>query len=152
MDEKETDVLESDLLESYKVIEQIYEYILREQATFKDRVQDLNSMAYYLHNLYCAHEQLFEIVAGFFENQIEGNRYHTDLLRRMKTEIKGMRPALISSATHRMLNELRGFRHFFRHAYVARLDSDKIEKLVQIALQLKDPFRQDMEGFLARLR
>ena len=59
MDEKEIALLESDLLESYETIERIYEYILGEQATFKDRVQDLNSMAYHLHNLYGAHEQLY---------------------------------------------------------------------------------------------
>lgn len=152
MDEKEIAVLESDLLESYEVIKQIYEYILGEQATFKDRVQDLNSMAYHLHNLYGAHEQLFEIVAGFFENQIAGDRYHIDLLRRMKTEIKGVRPALISSTTYESLDELRGFRHFFRHAYGARLDADRVDRVVQIAIRLKEPFRQDMERFLEQLR
>jgi hypothetical protein len=152
MDEKEVALLESDLLESYETIERIYEYILGEQATFKDRVQDLNSMAYHLHNLYGAHEQLFEIIAGFFENQVTGNRYHADLLRRMKTEIKGVRPALISSITYESLDELRGFRHFFRHAYRAKLDADRIEKLVQIAIQLRDPFRQDMESFLEKLK
>lgn len=152
MDEKEIALLESDLLESYGAIKQIYEYILGEQATFKDRVQDLNSMAYHLHNLYGAHEQLFEVVARFFENQIAGNRYHVDLLRRMKTEIKGVRPALISSITYELLNELWGFRRFFRHAYTAKLDADRVDRIAQIAIQLRKPFRQDMEHFLAQLK
>ena len=127
MDEKEIILLESDLLESYKRIEQIYEYILNEQSTFKDRMQDLNSMAYHLHNLYGAYEQLFEIVARYFENNIKGNKYHTDLLFRMKVEIKGVRPALISCATHELLNELRRFRHFFRHAYTAKLEANRLD-------------------------
>jgi len=152
MDEKEIALLESDLTGSYEVISRIYGRILGERTTFKDRVQDLNSMAYWLHSLYSAYEQLFEVVANFFENQIEGDRYHTDLLRRMKTEIKGVRPALISYATHSMLNELRRFRHFFRYAYEAELDADRLERLVQIAIQLKEPFRQDMERFLAKLK
>ena len=93
MDEKEIALLESDLLESYEVIKQIYERILKRQPTFRDSDEGADSMAYQLHNLYGAHEQLFEIVANFFENQIIDNRYHADLLRRMKTEIKGVRPA-----------------------------------------------------------
>ena len=151
MDEKEIALLESDLLESYELVKQIYEYILGEKATFKDRIQDLNSMAYHLHNLYGAHEQLFEIVARFFENQITGNRYHVDLLRRMKTEIKGVRPALIPSITYELLDELQAFRHFFRHAYTAKLDADRVERVVRIAIKLKERFRRDMECFLAQL-
>ena len=112
----------------------------------------MDSMAYQLHNLYGAYEQLFEIVAGFFENQIEGARYHIDMLRRMKTEIKGMRPALLSEPAFESLNELRSFRHFFRHAYGARLDPDRIGRIVRIAIQLRETFQQDMEGFLEQLR
>ena len=152
MDKKEIALLESDLLESYKVIEQLYGRVLGEQPTFKDGVQYLNSMAYHLHNLYGAHEQLFEIVASFFENQIKGERYHTDLLRRMKTEIKGVRPALLSCTVHESLNELLRFRYFFRHAYVAELDADRLDRVVRIAIKLRDPFRQDMEHFLEQLK
>lgn len=152
MDEKEIALLESDLLKSHQLIERIYELIVRRQPAFRDRAQDLDSMAYQLHNLYGAHEQLFEIVANFFENQIGGDGYHADLLRRMETEIKGVRPALISSTTYESLNELRGFRHFFRHAYAARLDADRVDRIVQIAIQLREPFRQDMERFLAQLK
>lgn len=148
MDEREIALLKSDLLESYEVVELICNRILGEQATFRDRVQNLNSMAYRLHSLYGAYERLFEIVANFFENQIDGARYRVDLLRRMKTEIEGMRPALISSSIHEMLNELRRFRHFFRYAYGVELDAERVEKLVQMAIQLKEPFQQDMERFL----
>jgi len=152
MDEREIVLLKSDLLESYEVVELIYKRILGEQATFRDKIQHLNSMAYRLHSLYGAYERLFEIVANFFENQIESTRYRADLLRRMKTEIAGMRPALISSSVHEMLNELRRFRHFFRYAYGVELDADRVERLVQIAIQLKKPFQQDMEHFLEQLK
>jgi len=152
MDEKEIAVLESDLLKNYQVIERIYKLIIRRQPTFKDRAQDLDSMAYQLHNLYGAHEQLFEVVADFFENQVTGNRYHADLLRRMETEIKGVRPALISHTTYKMLDKLRRFHHFFRHAYEAELEADKVDENVQTAIKLREPFRQDMESFLEKLK
>jgi len=151
MDKKEITLLESDLLGDYEPIEQLYELILSREATFRNSPEAVDSMAYKIHNLYGAYEQLFETVAAFFENQIGGSRYHVDLLRRMKTEIKGVRPALISSSTCELLDKLRGFRHFFRHAYTAELDADKIDELVRIALKLKDPFRQDMEHFLEQL-
>ena len=75
-----------------------------------------------------------------------------DLLRRMKMEIRSIRPALLSSATHELLDELRKFHHFFHHAYSAKLDPDRVGRLVQIAIQLKEPFRKDMENFLERLK
>lgn len=152
MDEKEIDLLKSDLLKSYELIERVYQRISKKQATFRNSIEAVESMAYQLHNVYGTYEQLFEVVAGFFENQIGGARYHADLLRRMGTRIEGMRPALLSSPTAELLDELRRFHHFFRHVYVANLDADRVGRIVQIALDLKEPFRQDTENFLAQLR
>lgn len=152
MDEKEIALLEAEFLESYDLIERVYEHIFRRQATFRDSEEGVDSIAYRIHNLYGAYERLFEVVANFFENQIEGTRYHADLLRRMKMKIIGIRPALLSSSTAELLDELRRFHHFLRHAYAAKLDADRVSKIVQIALDLKEPFRQDMENFLAQLR
>jgi len=152
MDEKEIDLLEAEFLESYDLIERVYERIFRQQATFRDSEESVDSIAYRVHNLYGAYERLFEVVASFFENQIEGARYHTDLLRRMKMNIKGIRPALLSYPTAELLDELRRFHHFFRHAYAVNLDADRVGRIVDIAIKLKEPFRQDMESFLAQLR
>ena len=152
MDEKEVDLLKSDLLKSYELIERVYQRISKQQATFRDSIEAVDSMAYQLHNIYGTYEELFEVVAGFFENQIGGARYHADLLRRMGTRIEGMRPALLSSSTAELLDELRRFHHFVRHAYAVNLDADRVGRIVQIALDLKEPFHQDMENFLAQLR
>ena len=39
-----------------------------------------DSLAYWLHNLYCAYEDLFKIIAKFFENRIEDpSRFHIQL-------------------------------------------------------------------------
>ena len=45
MEEKEIDVLESDPLASYNYVEQIYERILSQRATFRDRIQDTDSIS-----------------------------------------------------------------------------------------------------------
>lgn len=152
MDKEEKIVLEAEILEICRAIDKVYEQILDEKPTFRDNAQNLKSMGYNIHNLYCAYEQLFAAVANFFENQIDGSRYHTHLLRRMRLVINGMRPALISPKTHEMLDELRGFQHFFRHAYGAELDPDRLERVVGIALQLRKPFRNDMDNFLEQLK
>ena len=109
-------------------------------------------MGYQLHNFYSAFEQLFEEVARFFENQIDEARYHADMLRRMQLEIQGIRPALLSTETAANLDELRRFRHLFRHAYTADLDPDKVADVAAKAMSVQRDFMQDFERFLALLR
>jgi len=152
MDSADFVLFEAEIHERYSTVQQIYKRVNSRQATFKNAAEGVDSIAYQIHNLYGAYEQLFETAANFFENQIEGARYHADLLRRMKIEIEGMRPALLSESTYRLLDELRRFRHFFRHAYGVELDADRVDRIVQIAIELKEPFQQDMERFLAKLK
>ena len=103
---------------------------------------------YQLHNLYGAFEQLFEEVARFFEHQIDEARYHANMIRRMQLEIQGLRPALLSAETASDLDELRRFRHVFRHAYAADLDPDKVADLAAKAARIQRDFAQ----FLVLLR
>jgi len=111
------------------------------------------SLAFRLHNLYCAFEDLFKIVAETFENQIdEKSRYHAELLKRMAIEIEGIRPALLSPETVRLLDNLRSFRHFFRWAYASELDERKLRLVLEDALMLKDKYRQDIALFIRKLK
>ena len=113
---------------------------------------EVDSLAYQLHNLYSAFEQLFEEVARFFENRIDEARYHADLIRRMRLEIRGIRPALLCESTASDLDELRRFRHLFRHAYATDLDPTKVAKLAARVPGIRSAFGQDFERFLTRLR
>ncbi|MBM3235264.1 hypothetical protein FJZ31_03085 [Candidatus Poribacteria bacterium] len=144
-------VLKAELEECEKDVCHIYERIHQRETTFRETTEGIDSMAYQIHNLYGTYEQLFETVAQFFENRIEGERYHTDLLRRMKLSIEGIRPALVSDEAFSLLDELRRFRHFFRHAYTAELKPEQVGEVVAMALQLKDVFQRDWEAFLAKL-
>ncbi|MGO0121842.1 hypothetical protein [Desulfothermobacter acidiphilus] len=111
------------------------------------------SLAFRLHNLYCGFEDLFKIVAEAFENQIEAkSRYHAELLKRMAIEIEGIRPALLSPETVRLLDNLRSFRHFFRWAYATELDERKLRLVLEDALMLKDKYRRDIELFIQKLK
>jgi len=62
-----------------------------------------------------------------------------------------MRPALISAELYELLDELRRFRHFFRHAYGVELDADKVGEAVGKAILLREPFHLGMMNFLDRL-
>ena len=111
-------------------VERIANRIEERRRTFdRGAAAEVDCLAYQLHNIYSAFDQLFEEVARFFENRIDEARYHADLIRRMQLEIRGIRPALLSEETASDLDELRRFRHLFRHAYATDLDPTKVAKL-----------------------
>lgn len=140
----------------FKEILKIYPAIEEKTATLRTNIgnEDLtNSLAYKLHNLYSAYEDMFKLIARFFENQVEDfSRYHTDLLKRMSIEIEGIRPNILSEESFRVLDELRGFRHVFRHAYGYELDAERVIKLAEKSIKLKQPFSKDFEDFKDKLR
>jgi len=91
-------------------------------------------------------------VARTFENNItDPSQFHIELLKRMAISIEGVRPNLISEKTFMLLNNLRGFRHFFRHAYSYELDDRKIKIVLEDAYKVKDLFKNDLEKFLSML-
>jgi len=152
MEKAKLKILDADIGAQLEDIQQIFEKVTEQGNSFQDDEARLIRMAYYLHNLYNAFEDLFEIVAGHFENNIEDpSKWHKLLLKRMATEIEGVRPALISRETHLLLGELRAFRHLFRHAYSIQLDPQKVQANYSKALQLKETYKDDIALFLNKL-
>ena len=152
MDKGAFSVLEAELRARFRDVSRIGSRIEERLGTFAQRAEGIDSMGYQLHNLYSAFEQLFEEVARFFENQIDEARYHADMIRRMQLEIEGIRPALLAAETASDLDELRRFRHLFRHAYTADLDPDKVADLAGKAVCIQRDFARDFERFLTLLR
>ena len=70
----------------------------------------------------------------------------------MQLDIPGVRPALLSESTAADLDELRRFRHLFRHAYSADLDPHKVRRLAARTGSLRRAFARDLDRFLTRLR
>ena len=96
---------------------------------------------------------MFKIVVTFFENQMEDlSKYHTNLLKRMMIKIEGTRPNLLSKESFKILDELRGFRHVFRHSYTYELDAERIIKLAEKSVRLKEIFSKDFKGFVDKLK
>ena len=73
---------------------------------------------------------------------------HIELLRRMRLEIPGVRPAALSSEmSFQRLDELRAFRHVFRHAYSYGLDDERIFFLLRRVLETKNTILGDISSF-----
>jgi len=94
----------------------------------------LDSVALNLHGFYAGLERTFELIATTVDGQMPaGEHWHQLLLEQMASEIGGVRPAVISDATRRALDEYRGFRHVVRNVYTFRFDPAKMQRLVETA-------------------
>lgn len=87
---------------------------------------DYVALAYTIVNLYNLMENYFGRIAKCFENDVDRLSWHKDLIRRMALEIDGIRPALLSKKDVTLIDELRAFRHVFRHIYQSELDVEKL--------------------------
>jgi uncharacterized protein YutE (UPF0331/DUF86 family) len=94
--------------------------------------RDLAAVAYTIHNLYNALENSFDQISRSCENHItDPAQWHRELLEKMFLEIPGVRPAVLNEESRRLLNDLRGFRHVFRHSYDFQIDSERLRLLVE---------------------
>lgn len=146
-------ILEADIQTRQKLVDVIYGKIAKRQKGYaQDRIV-LESLAFQLHNLYCAFESLFRIVADHFENRhIEQKAQNKKLLNRMKLNIAGIRPSFISVPAFVLLSELLDFRHVVRHDYRIKLEPAKIKIVLQKALVLRKIYPKDIAAFLAQLK
>lgn len=150
MEKEGLTILKSEVESQIKEIESIYLKI--EKRRQKRGKAALESTAYQLHNLYCAFEDLFKIIAETFENHIQDKSgYHVELLKRMTMIIEGIRPNFLSGESYRLLDNLRSFRHFFRHAYSYEIDSRKVRIVLKDVDMLQEIYRKDIDDFLKRL-
>ena len=110
--------------------------------------ESVESCGYWLHNLFCAYEDLFKIVSAFWENNIgTDGAFHKTLIKRMMLTIEGVRPALLSDESFCHLDELRGFRHVFRHAYSYGLDDERVVYLLKKVLNQKGNVVGELKAF-----
>lgn len=95
------------------------------------RFYDRAAIGYFLHSFYNGCENIFRSIATFFENDLDAEGWHSSLLKRMKLEIPGYRPAVIDEELYLLLDDFRSFRHVFRHSYAFELDWPR-ERLVAL--------------------
>lgn len=147
-------ILERNIQNDLQAIDRIYADLQRElPLADTDSEEKLIVVAYRLHNLYNAFENIFRNIAQVFENEIEdSSRWHTQLLERMQLDLMPIRPNVIDANAHDKLDELRRFRHLFRSAYTVNLDVDRLRLVVKKTLALRDVYPEQMRRFLEFVR
>jgi hypothetical protein len=144
-------VLKSDIQAEMVALERIFEALAAMGTDWTD-VKDAIAVGYYLHNLYNAFESIFRLVAEAFENHVpDTSRWHSLLLDRMSREIEEVRPRLLSDVAAEALDELRRFRHLFRHLYRYDLEVEGVAKALKQAHRLQAVYLIDLENFIAFL-
>ncbi|MDA0842219.1 MAG: hypothetical protein O3B01_17380 [Planctomycetota bacterium] len=152
MEESALAILKADLGSQLQLIRDIYSKLDdRKNGTEHDPIR-LEAMCYQLHNLFCAFEDAFKIIAERFENQVEeASHWYAEFLKRMKAEIQGVRPAVLSEESYELLDEMRAFRHVFRHAYGKELDYAKAVVALNKAELLRNRHAGEFQEFLGKL-
>jgi hypothetical protein len=113
---------------------------------------DLMVVGASLHGLFNAFEAYFLRIAKFFENSVDQQSWHRDLLDRMTFEIPDVRPALITDrALAERIDELRRFRHVFRNLYKTKLTANKLKIVYEAAQGIDREFMAGHRAFLGWL-
>jgi hypothetical protein len=112
---------------------------------------DYVALAYSIVSLYSVMENYFLRVAKCFENELGPSSWHRDLVRRMSLEIEGIRPAVLDTSDVSIIDELRAFRHVFRHIYQTELDPEKVILVNQRIPEALKRFRSAHVKFIQNL-
>lgn len=152
MEREQVAGLTAELTAQLRLIERVYQRLNDRASLGFDTPAQLDSVAYQIHNLYCAVEELLKLVAHAFENRIgAGSEWHRTLLLRLSQPVRDVRPAFLSEQTFDVLNRLRGFRHFFRHGYGVEIEFEQLRINFNLAIQLKALITEDLHLFLKKI-
>ena len=142
-------ILKNSIRRDMAAIAAIYDELERHPLQEDTDSDTLIVIGYQLHNLYNAFENSFRDIAAVFENSVDDvGQWHTQLLERMRLDIMPLRPAVIDNEAYDELDELRRFRHLFRHAYTVKLDWLRLQLVKDKSLALKKTYAQLFEQFL----
>jgi hypothetical protein len=146
-------ILINSIRRDLEAIALIYRELERHPLQAETDHDTLIVIAYHLHNLYNAFENIFQNIAAVFENSVdEVGRWHSQLLERMQLNVMPLRPTVIDEATYDALDELRRFRHLFRHAYTLQIDGLRLQLVLTKAMKLKVIYVSQLEQFLEFLQ
>ncbi|MFW6012111.1 MAG: hypothetical protein ACOC92_00205 [bacterium] len=102
--------------------------------------------AWSLHHAYSGIEAILERTMRTIEGSLpEGPDSHKALLDAAALTIEGIREPLLSEPTVDALHELRGFRHFVRHAYAVKLDPGRLADLQRRSAALRPRLEADLD-------
>ena len=108
-----------------KKINQKYISFSEKRDVFPDNF-DLVILAEIIADFYTCLETAFVRISKLFENNLEKNKWHSNLLDRMIIDIPGVRKALLTDRSYDLLKEIMHFRHFKTYYFELEYDKDRI--------------------------
>lgn len=145
-------VLERNIRSDLETIGRLYGLLGSPELTESEPQESLIVVAYRIHSLYTALENIFRNIASAFENNLDVSSWHRDLLQRMRLDLTPLRPAVIDAEAFEKLDEMRRFRHVFRTSYGLELDPLRLGVALRKTLELKPLYQVQIERFLEFLR
>lgn len=145
-------VLDRSVRSDLERIAKLYEALGSPELKDSGPQEGLIVVAYRLHSLFTAFENIFSNIAKAFENQVSKESWHREVLQRMRLDLTPLRPAVIDAEAYEKLDELRRFRHVFRTSYGMDLDPLRLRVVLQRALELKPLYSAQIERFLEFLQ
>jgi len=141
-------VLERNIQSDLETIGRLYGLLGSPELTESEPQESLIVVAYRIHSLYTAFENIFRNIAKAFENHLDESNWHRDLLQRMRLDLTPLRPAVIDAEAFEKLDEMRRFRHVFRTSYGLELDPLRLGVALRKTLELKPLYQVQIERFL----
>jgi hypothetical protein len=145
-------LLVGEIRESQSVLERLQGLYGSYQTQFADPsqrdVRDAVLLAEVLCNTYTCVETILFRISRVFENHLDPQQWHKELLQKMRVEVPGVRQAVLSRETYRLLDELRRFRHFKRYYYDFDYDWRRLDYLRSLYDQVLPLIRVDLQAYV----
>lgn len=151
MDNEKLLLLVGETKESLVVLDHINKlYVSYRQAfteTNKRDIRDAVLLADILCNTYTCIETILFRISRVFENHLDADQWHKELLRKMRIDVPGIRKAVLSKESYQLLDELRRFRHFKRYYYDFDYDWSRLDYLRSIYERLLPIINNELDNY-----
>lgn len=128
------------------LLDRIEDYL--QKALRSDELAYWDAVALNLHGFYSGVERIFEDIARTIDASVPSSpEWHLDLLLQMASDVKGIRPPVISREVRGCLDEYRGFRHVVRNVYTFNLRPSRIRELAENLPACYQEVSKELEAF-----
>lgn len=147
---KSYSILEGYFDKQMSIIKKLYTEIVRVNV---ENYEPRFLFAIRTQQFYTSLEDLFKQIAKTFENHIDNmSDFPKEILTRMNTEVPKIRPAVLSTQSLKLLDKIRAFRHFIRHAYDCELDEKELRLIQKKLIDEFHHVEKDLQNFYAYVK
>ena len=133
-------------------IDHFYDRFHRPEGATRQSTENAIIVSDVFVSFYTCLETAFLRISQYFENALDGSRWHEQLLRAMTRTIPSVRERVISDTSYVALSELRRFRHFKRYYFAFDYDWERLELVRAKYLACRAPVRTELAAYSAYLQ